>query len=57
VNRFFGHSFKEWEIVQAAGVTLDSISSGEIDTRHRVGEQGALAVVAAEVCSDNMDGK
>jgi hypothetical protein len=30
------------------GVTVESISSGEIGTRHWTGEQGAAAVVAAE---------
>ena len=30
------------------GLTLESISSGEIGTRHWTGEQGAAAVVAAE---------
>ena len=30
------------------GVTMESISSGEIGTRHWTGEQGAAAVVAAE---------
>jgi hypothetical protein len=30
------------------GVTRESISSGEIGTRHLTGEQGAAAVVAAE---------
>jgi len=30
------------------GVTVESISGGEIGTRHWTGEQGAAAVVAAE---------
>jgi len=30
------------------GVTVESIFSGEIGTRHWMGEQGAAAVVAAE---------
>ena len=30
------------------GVTVESISSGEIGTRHWTGKQGAAAVVAAE---------
>jgi len=30
------------------GVTVESISTGEIGTRHWTGEQGAAAVVAAE---------
>jgi len=30
------------------GVRVESISSGEIGTRHWTGEQGAAAVVAAE---------
>ena len=30
------------------GVNVESISSGEIGTRHWTGEQGAAAVVAAE---------
>jgi len=30
------------------GVTVESISSGEIGTRHWTGEQGAAAVVEAE---------
>jgi hypothetical protein len=30
------------------GVTVDSISGGEIGTRHCTGEQGAAAVVVAE---------
>jgi len=30
------------------GVTVESISSGEIGTRHWMGEQGAAVVVAAE---------
>jgi len=37
------------------GVTVESISSGEIGTRHRTGEQGAAAVVAAEECTNNAD--
>jgi len=32
------------------GVTVESISSGEIGTRHWTGEQGAAVVVAAEEC-------
>jgi len=32
------------------GVTVESISGGEMGTRHRMGEQGAAAVVAAEEC-------
>jgi hypothetical protein len=31
------------------GVTVESISSGKIGTRHWTGEQGAAMVVAAEV--------
>ena len=37
------------------GVTMVSISSGEIGTRHWTGEQGAAAVVAAEECTNNAD--
>ena len=37
------------------GVTLDSISSCEIGTRHWTGEQGAAALVAAEDCTNNAD--
>jgi len=37
------------------GVTVESISSGEIGTRYRTGEQGAAAVVAAEECTNNAD--
>ena len=37
------------------GVTVESISSGEIGTRHWTGEQGAAAVVAAEECINNAD--
>jgi len=37
------------------GVTVESISSGEIGTRHWTGEQGAAAVVAAEECTKNED--
>jgi len=37
------------------GVTVESISSGEIGTRHSTGEQGAAAVVAAEECTNNAD--
>ena len=34
---------------------MESISSGEIGTRHWTGEQGAAAVVAAEECTNNAD--
>ena len=37
------------------GVTVESISSVEIGTRHWTGEQGAAAVVAAEECTNNVD--
>jgi len=37
------------------GVTVESISSGEIGTRHWTGEQGAVEVVAAEECTNNAD--
>jgi len=37
------------------GVTVGSISSWEIGTRHWMGEQGAAAVVAAEECTNNVD--
>jgi hypothetical protein len=37
------------------GVTVESISSGEIGTRHWTGEQGAAAVVAVEECTNNED--
>jgi len=37
------------------GVTVESITSGEIGTRHWTGEQGAAAVVAAEECTNNAD--
>ena len=37
------------------GVTVESISDGEIGTRHWTGEQGAEAVVAAEECTNNAD--
>ena len=37
------------------GVTMESISSGWIGTRHWTGEQGAAAVVATEECTDNAD--
>jgi len=37
------------------GVTVESISSGEIGTRHWTGEQGTAAVVAAEECTNNAD--
>jgi hypothetical protein len=36
-------------------VTVQSISSGEMGTRHCTGEQGAAAVVAAEECTNNAD--
>jgi len=32
------------------GVAVESISSGDIGTRHWTGEQGAASVVAAEEC-------
>jgi len=32
------------------GVTVESIASGEIGTRHWTGEQGAAVVVAGEQC-------
>jgi len=35
------------------GVTVESISSGELSTRHWTGEQGTVAVVAAEECTNN----
>jgi len=35
------------------GVTVESISSGEIGTRHWPGEQEAAAVVVAEECTHN----
>ena len=34
--------------IRLLGVTVESISSGEIGTRHWTGEQGAAAVEAAE---------
>jgi hypothetical protein len=37
------------------GVTVESISRGEIGTRHWTGEQGAAAVVAADMCANNAD--
>jgi len=37
------------------GVTVEMISRGEIGTWHWTGEQGAAAVVAAEVCTNNAD--
>jgi len=37
------------------GVTVESISSGEIGVRHRMGEQGAAAAVAAEECTNYAD--
>jgi hypothetical protein len=37
------------------GVTGETIPSGDIGTRCWTGEQGALAVVAAEECNDNTD--
>ena len=35
--------------IELLGVTMESISRGEIGTRHWTGEQGAMALVAAEV--------
>jgi hypothetical protein len=35
------------------GVTVESIPSGEIRTRHWTGEQGAAVVVAAEESTNN----
>jgi len=37
------------------GVTVESIPSREIGTRHWTGEQGAAAVVAADGCPNNAD--
>ena len=37
------------------GVTMESISSGEIGTRHWTGEQGAAAGVVAEECTNDAD--
>ena len=37
------------------GVTVQSISSGEIGTRHWTGEQGAAVVVAAAEFTNNAD--
>jgi hypothetical protein len=39
--------------IRLLGVTVGSISSGEIGTRHWSGEQGAAVVVAAEECTNN----
>jgi hypothetical protein len=36
-------------------VTVESITSGAIGTRHWTGEQGAAAVVAADECTNNAD--
>jgi len=41
--------------IRLLGVTEESISSGEIGTRHWTGEQGAAVVVAAEECTNNAD--
>jgi hypothetical protein len=37
------------------GVTLESISNGQIGTRHWTGEQGAAAVFPTEECTNNAD--
>jgi len=37
------------------GVTMETISSNEIGSRHWTCEQGAAAVVAAEECTNNSD--
>jgi len=42
-------------LIGLLGVTMDSITSGEIGTRHWMGKQRAAAVVAAEECSNNAD--
>jgi len=41
--------------IDLLGVIVESISSGEIGTRHWTSEQGAVAVVAAEECTNNTD--
>jgi len=42
-------------LIGLLGVTVESISSGEIGTRHWTGEQGAVAVVAADDSTNNAD--
>jgi len=39
------------------GVTLESISGGEIETRHYTGEQGAPMVGVANQCTNDKDHK
>jgi len=40
--------------IRLLGVTIESILSGEISTRHWTGDEGAVAVVAGEECTNNV---